>query len=165
MIGNRSEALWLEKIIGHLKASNALISSDQLLASKERLISSRKSYYLLTVDDGHKSFYKYIYPLVLKYKAPIALFVSPSVIENRENFWFQKMQDFDKGAFKKYIANIKGWDQQQLAPLRVKSVLKCLEVEEIEGLIEGFRKAQGLALPEPENIDKNQLEELQPDPP
>lgn len=40
---------------------------------------------LITVDDGHKSFYEHAYPLLKKYDVPAILFVCPSLINDKFN--------------------------------------------------------------------------------
>lgn len=45
---------------------------------------------LITIDDGDKSFYNVIYPILKKYNVPAVLFVSPEAIINNNNFWFQE---------------------------------------------------------------------------
>jgi peptidoglycan/xylan/chitin deacetylase (PgdA/CDA1 family) len=40
---------------------------------------------VITVDDGHRSLFTYMVPLVLEYKVPVTLFVYPSGISNNPN--------------------------------------------------------------------------------
>jgi peptidoglycan/xylan/chitin deacetylase (PgdA/CDA1 family) len=36
----------------------------------------------ITVDDGHLSVYTELYPLILKHRPPVTLFIYPSAISN-----------------------------------------------------------------------------------
>ncbi len=37
---------------------------------------------VISVDDGHESVYQYLFPLIMKYRIPVTLFLYPSVISN-----------------------------------------------------------------------------------
>jgi len=52
---------------------------DDLLAGKPLAESSSV---VITADDGHRSVYTELYPLILKYRFPVTLFIYPSAISN-----------------------------------------------------------------------------------
>lgn len=57
-------------------------------------IEDRKNTCLITVDDGHKTSYSVIYPILKKYNIPAIFFVSPEIAENTNSsiFWFHALK-------------------------------------------------------------------------
>jgi len=47
---------------------------------------------VITVDDGHESFYRLAFPLLLKYRMPATLFVSTDAIGGRDSLTWQQLQ-------------------------------------------------------------------------
>lgn len=47
---------------------------------------------MLSVDDGWRSTYNIIYPVMRKYNVPFTIFVSPHVMETGMNFWYYTMK-------------------------------------------------------------------------
>ena len=43
---------------------------------------------MLSVDDGWRSTYDVIFPVMKKYNVPFTIFVSPHVMETGMNFWY-----------------------------------------------------------------------------
>lgn len=47
---------------------------------------------MLSVDDGWRSTYEIIFPVMKKYNVPFTIFVSPRVMETGMNFWYYTMK-------------------------------------------------------------------------
>jgi peptidoglycan/xylan/chitin deacetylase (PgdA/CDA1 family) len=56
---------------------------------------------VITVDDGHRSVYTYLFPLVKRYRVPVTLFIYPSAISNAAYAmtWEQLREMEDSGFF------------------------------------------------------------------
>lgn len=58
-------------------------------------LMSRSSLYksvVLTVDDGHRDFYEYAYPLFAKYKMPVAVFLVSDYIDGKLTLWWDQVR-------------------------------------------------------------------------
>ena len=47
-------------------------------------------------DDGDITFYEYAFPVLKEMRIPATLFVSPKIIQDDGNFWFQELYDMAK---------------------------------------------------------------------
>ena len=45
----------------------------------------------VTFDDGHSSFYRDAFPILQRLRIPATVFVSPKVVAQRSNYWFQDL--------------------------------------------------------------------------
>lgn len=90
---NVTDAIWFEKVLKIVKCFYHIGTIDQLY---ERLSGKMKNTPLwmcfLTFDDGEKSVFECVYPVIKKYQIPITLFVSPKNICQGGSFWFQRMR-------------------------------------------------------------------------
>jgi peptidoglycan/xylan/chitin deacetylase (PgdA/CDA1 family) len=136
---NEINVAWFEKVILYLKKNGRIISTRELNQILKDGIKPKGKYFILTVDDGHRSFYKYIYPIIQKHKAPISLFVSPKIIMTETNFWFQEIQGYDFNLFKHLISEYINVPFHDLERYRLKSILKCLPIETISLMIENYQ--------------------------
>lgn len=83
------DMVWFEKVVLILKKKYNIIRTKDLVdyyVNNKRLSNSC----LLTVDDGDKTFYDVIYPILKKYNVPAVIFVSPEAASKHKNFWFQE---------------------------------------------------------------------------
>ena len=93
---------WFEDTLLYLNNRYRIINADQLIESISNR-SFRLSQCHLSFDDGHKSFYKIVMPVLLKHKIPASLFISPQVIKDRDIYWFQLLKHFPQEDFKNYL--------------------------------------------------------------
>jgi peptidoglycan/xylan/chitin deacetylase (PgdA/CDA1 family) len=97
-----NDSIWFEETLLFLKSRFTIISAKELEAyyhSNYKL----KNACLITVDDGEKSFINVIFPVLQKLGIPCVLFVSPKVISENSNFWFQEIRTFDEVKLSKLI--------------------------------------------------------------
>jgi peptidoglycan/xylan/chitin deacetylase (PgdA/CDA1 family) len=64
---NRISVLPLHEVVGRIRAGKLPAESPSVV---------------LTVDDGHESVYTQMFPVILRYRVPVTLFVYPSAISN-----------------------------------------------------------------------------------
>lgn len=88
-----TDPTWLEKALRVLARCFAFGTLDQLY---ERLTLGRgnmpRNMCFITFDDGEKSVYEVVYPIIKRLNIPIAMFVSPLNIREGGAFWFQRMR-------------------------------------------------------------------------
>ena len=130
---------WFEDIIIYLKNNKKIISCDDLYSHLDNQVKLKESY-LLTVDDGHKSFYDNIFPVIKKHKVPIALFASPKICKEKENFWWQEIENFDNTLFKKIFSDIINIPGTVLNEMGVISIIKSIKIEEVLEAISRYQK-------------------------
>ncbi len=87
------DTVWFETVILWLKKKYNMISAKDIYAYfyyGKKL----KNACLITVDDGHKTSYSTIYPILKKHNVPAIFFVSPFIAQNNNTslFWFQAVR-------------------------------------------------------------------------
>lgn len=130
---------WFEKVILFLMNKGRIISSMELYQILKEKKEAKGNYFILTVDDGHRSFYKFIYPIIEKYQVPISLFVSPKIVKTETNFWFQEIEGYDFNLLRNLMVETINIPFDDLKKFRLKSILKCLRFETINSLIENYQ--------------------------
>ena len=88
----------------------------------------------LTFDDGHISFYEKVFPLLQKYNVPVSIFVSPKIVTERSNFWFQEISDYDFKILNEIVDKYHRFENAEKIPVKAK--LKHLKINEIGRIIE-----------------------------
>jgi len=91
----------------------------------------------ITFDDGHISFYDTVFPLLKQYNIPTSIFVSPKVITERTNFWFQEISDYDFNILNKLVNKRLGITDDD-SPVKAK--LKSLQIKEIWEIIYAYQE-------------------------
>jgi poly-beta-1,6-N-acetyl-D-glucosamine N-deacetylase len=147
---------WFEKTILILKKKYQIIGVekvDEYLYSKIKLRNSC----LITIDDGDRTFYDVIFPILLKHKLPAILFVSPKIIMNNQNFWFQEIRDFEKTNLNKIICN---YFNNDLSEYSNGSILKNCKIEDIWKIIKIYKEQYNFQSKKQYNMNINQLKEV-----
>ena len=91
---NVTDPIWFEKTLRVLGRWFVFGTLDQLY---QRLTHGRGSMprrmCFITLDDGERSVYEVVYPIIKRLNIPIAMFVSPlNIREGGGAFWFQRMR-------------------------------------------------------------------------
>lgn len=149
---------WLENILLIIKRLYNPMSYEDLgdYYSKRKEI---KHGCHITFDDGHISFYDTVFPLLQKYNIPASIFVSPNVISNRINFWFQEINDYDFENLNKIIDQ--HFMSRQFGPIPVKAKLKQLKISEIWDVIQNYQQITNTQPKSCLNMDLAQIKEIQ----
>lgn len=93
---------WFEQtinIIEHFYCFGTLSQLSERLQEGQGATPSRMCF--LTFDDGERSVYEKVFPVVKKLNIPIALFVSPKNIREGGSFWFQRIRQIDASQIKR----------------------------------------------------------------
>jgi peptidoglycan/xylan/chitin deacetylase (PgdA/CDA1 family) len=131
------DSVWFEETLLFLKSRYSIISHQELEAFFHSNYPLNNSC-LITVDDGEKSFVNVIFPVLKKLKIPCVLFVSPKVIKENSNFWFQEIRSFDADKLKELIE--KEFPTFFNPKLNAKSNLKLLQVNQIHSIINKYKE-------------------------
>lgn len=128
-----------EKIILSLKARYQLVSAAELetiLLQKADL----KNICHITFDDGLRSFYDVVFPILKKHNVPVSLFLSPDIISFNTNFWFQEIEGYDSAIMQEIIAKQLKIDKQKIERFNHAAILKSFTYAEIDNIINTYQQ-------------------------
>ncbi|MCK0131206.1 polysaccharide deacetylase family protein [Flavobacteriaceae bacterium F08102] len=154
-----SDGLWFEKIVKYLKNKNNIITCADLEANLKGELSIKNGV-LLTVDDGERSFYDIIYPIIKKHQIPMTIFVSPKITIQEENFWFQEIEGFNHLKFKKICAEILQIPLVSFLHIKVLALIKSMQIHEVQEAIEVYKSKYNVHKKPFQNLTVNELKEL-----
>lgn len=132
------DANWLEEVLLFLKKKYRLIPVEDLRSYLNGNHSLGKSCHI-TIDDGDRTFYEVIYPVLKKHGIPATLFVSPEIIAEGKCYWFQEISQFDSSSFKKTIANYLDLDAERIKKYNTIQICKTLKISQIYDLINLYK--------------------------
>ena len=114
---------------------------------------------LLSVDDGWRSTYDIIFPVMEKHQVPFTIFVSPEITKSERNFWYHDVKLYDESKLKeKLIAE--GIFEKGIEKFPIDLILKELKIDTIYQILEDFRIENGLPKPERAFINERELLEM-----
>ena len=129
---------WFEEIICFLKSKYELISAETLLDFHEGHIHIKNTCHI-TIDDGEKSFHSVMFPILKKYNVPATLFISPKIINENVNYWFQEILEFDQIILKKIIADVLKVSVDRVRKFNANLLLKTLPIQQILDIIRNYQ--------------------------
>lgn len=148
----------LENLLYYLKTKKNIISANDLLRYMKGELELPSNSYVLTADDGHSSFYQHLFPILAKLKIPCSLFVSPKVITEKINYWFQEIAGFDSIKLRQIISDRIDVPLSFLESLWTRSIFKALSSDEISDVVERYYELYKDENKKSfQNIDKEQL--------
>ena len=156
------DASWLEEVLGFLKKKYKLISIDEL----KSFISGANyigNYCHITIDDGDRTFYEVMYPVLKKHNIPATLFVSPKIIAEGVSYWFQEVLQFDQKCFKQIIADYLHLDARRFHRYNIMHICKTMKISQINDVIEYYRMQYNHESGIHQNISLDQLKEIYKD--
>lgn len=148
-----------EKMLLAMKARYEMVSAatiGELAHSK----TYRSSIAHITVDDGDRTFYDVIFPLAEKHEVPVSLFVSPKIIQEKINFWFQNIEKANPHELKSVISNYCDVPLDLLLPYENGFLLKALKIQDIHRIVDIYLSLHPKAKPAYQNITTEQLLEI-----
>lgn len=157
-----NDPVWLDNIIGLIKAKYRIISVDDL----ESFYYSGKQHTNIchiSVDDGDNSFYNVIYPVLKKHNVPASLFVSPEICLENKNYWFQEILNFDNVNLLKVISEFISVNTKVINKYPLFIILKNFTIDDIWKIIANYRAEFKLNESKAQNITLDQLKEIDKD--
>lgn len=118
-----------EQTLLWFKSRYNLVSINEL---REHIYNGKplKNACMLSVDDGWRSTYDVIYPVMRKHNVPFTIFVSPHVMETGMNFWYYTYQFCNQDEIKAELIN-RGWYSDDAKSFAADMLLKQLPIDEI----------------------------------
>lgn len=111
-----------------------LISYDQL---KEYVKGNLplKNACMLSVDDGWRSTFDVIFPVMKEYHVPFTIFVSPEVCEKEKNFWYFIYKYLNQEEIKDVVIRRKHFSSE-IRSFSADMVLKELPIDEVYDILD-----------------------------
>lgn len=150
---------WFDNLVGYLKSEYEMASIEDIKNFYNGEKPSKKSCHF-TVDDGQNSFYDTIYPVLKKHNVPVTLFVSPKILGNELNYWFQEIYGYNHSDLKKCIADVTSLPFNDIARFNSVSILKTLQIQQIEKIIQRYQLKHKVSKKPRQNITITTLREL-----
>lgn len=91
----------------------------------------------LTVDDGWRSTYEVIYPVMKKHGVPFSMFVSPHVLETGMNFWYYTMKFCDETELKQMLVD-RGYYSRDAVRFPFELLAKEILIDDVYQLLDEY---------------------------
>jgi peptidoglycan/xylan/chitin deacetylase (PgdA/CDA1 family) len=130
---------WMENILKLLLRHFNMVSAEELENFYHHGYQLKNSCHI-TVDDGDLSVFTHLFPLIKKYNIPISIYVSPLAVKTGRNFWFQEIKDFDYRKLLQFYNEQNSKKIPYVGPRQVSGIFKSMKVNEVNSLIEAFKK-------------------------
>lgn len=97
-----------------------------------------KNVCMLSVDDGWRSTYEIIYPVMKKHNVPFTIFVSPEVMETGMNFWYYTMRFCNEEELKDIMIR-RGYFSEEIHKYQIEFIFKEIQVDEIYDVLAEYQ--------------------------
>jgi len=154
-----SDSEWFENLVLILKSKYSLISIEDIEGYYHKKQDLKNTCHL-TFDDGDKSFYDIVYPILKRHNIPASIFVSPKMCGEQKNFWFQEIRGYNETKLKKIISEAFNVDNNKLENHSIYLILKCFTMDQIWFVIEKYQSIYKIRPKESCNLSVDQLIEI-----
>jgi peptidoglycan/xylan/chitin deacetylase (PgdA/CDA1 family) len=151
---------WFENIVRDLKKDYDTVSLRELTDLQDKG-KDQKSIAHITVDDGDKTFYNIIYPVLKKNSIPATIFVSPDIVVNQVNFWFQEIIGYDESKLLDICSEVMNVNINDLKKFPLIHIFKCLKVDLIWDIINMYQKKYQTEKKQCQNMGIDELKEVE----
>jgi len=114
----------------------------------------------ITFDDGDRSFYTIVYPLIKKFQLPVSIYVSPKIVKTGENFWFQEIRNYNKEVLRTIINNKYPYLKPINPKIPISAIFKSLQLTQIWEVISEYRSIMKIDAEKRMNMSESELKEV-----
>jgi len=114
----------------------------------------------ITFDDGDRSFYTIVYPLIKKFQLPVSIYVSPKIVKTGENFWFQEIRNYNKEVLRTIINNKYPYLKSINPKIPISAIFKSLQLTQIWEIIDEYRSIMKIDSEKRMNMSVDELKEV-----
>ncbi|MCX5800093.1 MAG: polysaccharide deacetylase family protein [Candidatus Eisenbacteria bacterium] len=118
----------------------------------------------VTFDDGKRTVYENALPVLKDMNIPATVFVSPRVVTEGRNYWFQELRIIRSiigdAEVKEAICDSIGCSLADIQKYRVLSILKCMKLADIASTIDSLKARHDIRIKERFNISVAELHEM-----
>lgn len=133
-----NDIVWFENIVCYLKSKYVFITTEVLYEFYQGRINLKNSCHI-TIDDGDKSFYDVIFPVLKKHNIPASIYVSPKICIEESNYWFQEVNGYNQLELKRIISDMSKIPLRFLIKYKTESILKTLQINQIQEILKMYR--------------------------
>lgn len=152
-------AQWFETLIVYLKSKYQMVPISHFDNAEN--YNKKNSLCNITFDDGDRTVYDVVFPILKKHNVPATIFVSPRSMVEKFNFWFQEIKGYDENQMLDILIQELNLSNQDKTTLNYASLLKTLSLEKINKIISTYQKETNTPPKEFRNMDLMQIQELQ----
>lgn len=150
---------WFERVINILKVSYDLIAVDTLYELYYNGDDRCKACHI-TIDDGDKSFYDVIFPVLKRHEVPASVYVSPLVCAEERNYWFQEIEGYREDVLRGIISDMLNVLPARTAKFSIYSLMKAMPIVYISRVIERYQEITGTPGKPSRNMTSDNLQEI-----
>jgi peptidoglycan/xylan/chitin deacetylase (PgdA/CDA1 family) len=154
---------WFRSTLKTIKKIYQLISINDI-ESYFYYNKNFKSCCHICFDDGNQSVYQNAFPVLLETNTPATLFVSPKVINEQTNYWFQELfqiqNSLNDRLIKKIISTELGCEYYRIEKYMVFSIFKSMKLKDILLVLEKIKEKYDIKVNNKYNITTEQLLEM-----
>lgn len=127
-----------EQTLLWFKSRYNLVSINEL---REHVYEGKplKNACMLSVDDGWRSTYEVIYPVMKKHHVPFTIFVSPQVMETNSNFWYYTLRYCNEEEVKDILVK-RGYFTEDVKKYPAELILKEILIDEVYDVLNEYLK-------------------------
>ena len=155
-----NDVAWFERTLKFIGRKYAFVSFHEL---RDRIDNDSlgDSIAHITFDDGDRSFYENAFQVLKKLSLPSTLFVSPQVIEQEHNFWFQRVRPLQSVDFRQLlISRIRMLFNGDISNYSTHAILKSLPYFLIDQIVSIYEDDHPDLKSPYMNVNKGQLIEM-----
>lgn len=153
-----TDGRWFESVIDLLQARYSLCPIEYLADFYDG--GDVRNACHITVDDGHRSFYDVVWPVLKRRRVNSSLFVSPLACMNERNFWFQEIVHCDEFKLRQAAAQKLGVPMSSLESFDVECLCKALPIRQIEEILRMSRRESRFRRGQFQNMTVKELQEV-----
>ena len=150
---------WFDQVIDSLKCTYNIVSVDSLYEFYLGNNNLNNACHI-TVDDGDKTFYDHVLPVLKKHNITATLFVSPEICKKEKNFWFQEINGYNQSQLKRIIGYRYNLPANILTKYLVENILKTMPIKTINDIISSYQKANPTPNKKCLNVTVSELKEI-----
>lgn len=134
-----------EKKLLWFKSRYNLVSINDL---REHIYTGKplKNACMLSVDDGWRSTYEVIYPVMKKHNVTFTIFVSPHVLETGMNFWYYTMRFCDEAVLKQMLVD-KGYYSEEAQKYSFEMLAKEIPIDDLYSILDEYKAKYNIVEP------------------
>jgi peptidoglycan/xylan/chitin deacetylase (PgdA/CDA1 family) len=116
-------------------------------------------------DDGDRTVFEHAYPVLEEMRVPATLFVSPEIVRQGDNFWFQELrylrEHLDEDQVRKATCQVVGCRTVQIADYGLSAIMKSLPLNVIRQIIATLKREHDVEVHRHYNVGEETLRLLE----
>jgi peptidoglycan/xylan/chitin deacetylase (PgdA/CDA1 family) len=133
------DAVWMDKVLRLLKKLYHPVSILDIKTFYHDRKPLRNTCHI-TFDDGDKSFYTTVFPLLKKFNFPASIYISPKITLDGGNFWFQEIRGYDQERIRDIIGVYLDKNYDEIRSVPVDALMRNFTINKMWMIIRDYQK-------------------------